>query len=164
MFETFEDSIQDLGGFNDVAGAHPDQLREVVVRLDVARRQSDAIAQRLLGLRKALQGDQAAGMGVQQRRGRLGAGQHLARHAFALPGFAGCIQGNRQRVARARIARGQRHEVAVVCRRLFLTAQRDVCGDVQRRQLGIRLHAVAPGCRSIKCHGRPAHIEMVTHQ
>jgi hypothetical protein len=60
----FECLIQRARRFDDTPGAHPNELRQAVVRLGEVRRQSDAFAQGQFGLVESLQRDEAASMRV----------------------------------------------------------------------------------------------------
>ena len=51
----FERLIQSARSLDDIAGAHPHELRQAVVRFGAARLQSDAFAQGQLGLVESLQ-------------------------------------------------------------------------------------------------------------
>ena len=61
LFECVSESACRLG---DIAGAQPDELRQPVVGLGMARSQSDAFAQGELGLIESLQTEEAASMRV----------------------------------------------------------------------------------------------------
>ena len=61
FFEGLADCARRL---DDIAGAHPDELRQPVVGLGVVRSQPDAFAQGELGLLESLQSEQAAGVRV----------------------------------------------------------------------------------------------------
>ena len=70
MLVFFECLIQNARRLDDIAGAHPYELRQAVVRLGEAWLQSDAFAQGPLRLVESLQSDEAARMRVVQRRRR----------------------------------------------------------------------------------------------
>src|SRR5215472_8576654 len=62
--EFFERLSESARGLVDVAGAHPDELRQPVVGFGLTRGQSDAFAQSELGLVESLQTQEAASMRV----------------------------------------------------------------------------------------------------
>src|SRR5450631_31865 len=96
MLVFFECLIQNARRLADIAGAHPNELRQTVVRLGAARLQSDAFAQGQLSLVESLQSDEAASMRVVQSRRRSGAGQRLTHHALSLLRLVGRIQRDSQ--------------------------------------------------------------------
>src|SRR5580658_10630427 len=100
--------IQHARSLDDVAGAHPYELRQTVVRLGEPRLQSDALAQGQLGLVESLQGDEAAGMSMLQRRRRSGAGQGLTHYALALLRLVGRIQRDGQGMGHDGVVRSER--------------------------------------------------------
>src|SRR5580693_595036 len=114
MLVFFECLIQNARGLDNIAGAHPNELRQAVVRLGEVRRQSDAFAQGQLGLVEPLQSDEAASMRVVQRRRRPGAAQSLTRYALSLLRLAGRIQRNSQGMGCDGIVRSECHETTIV--------------------------------------------------
>src|SRR5450631_673902 len=96
MLVFFECLIQNARSLDDTAGAHPNELRQAVVRLGEARLQSDAFAQGQLGLVESLQRDEAAGMRVMHRRRRSSAAQRLTHYALTFLRLVGRIQRDSQ--------------------------------------------------------------------
>ncbi len=118
----FERLIQNARSLDDIAGAHPNELRQAVVRLGEARLQFDGFAQSQLGLIEALQCDEAASMRVVHSRGRSGAAQRLAHYTLAFLRLVGRIQRDGERVARDVVVRSERHETTIVRHRFALAA------------------------------------------
>src|SRR5450631_4507331 len=110
MLVFFECLIQNARSLDDIAAAHPNELRQTVVRLGEARLQSDALAQGQLGLVEALQSDEAASMRVVQRRRRSGAAQRLTHYALSFLRLVGRIQRDSQGMGCHVIVRSERHE------------------------------------------------------
>ena len=164
MLVFFECLIQIARSLADVAGAHPNKLRQAVVRLGEARLQSHAFAQGQLGLIESLQSDEAASMRVVQRRRRSGAAQCLTHHALTLLRLVGRIQRDRQGMGCDGVVRSECHETTIVRHRFALAAQSGVCRHVQRRQFLIGLAAIAPRRCNVECRCRLARVEEVANQ
>src|ERR1700733_4840775 len=105
MLIFFECLIQDPRRLDDITGAHPNELRQTVVRLGEARRQTETFAQGQLGLVESLQSDEAARMRVVQRRRGSRAAQRLARYALAFLGLVSRIQRDGQGMSEHRTVR-----------------------------------------------------------
>ena len=120
MFVFFECLIQNARRLDDIAGAHPNELRQTVVRLCEARLQSDAFAQGQLGLVESLQGDEAASMRVVQRGRRSGAAQRLTHDALAFLRLVGRIQRDSQGMGCNVVVRSECHETTIVRHRFAL--------------------------------------------
>src|SRR5580692_4572995 len=126
MLVFFECLIQNARGLDDIAGTHPNELRQAVVRLGEVRRQSDAFAQGQLGLVESLQSDEAASMRVVQRRRGSRAAQRLARYALAFLGLVSRIQRDGQGMSEHRTVRSECYKTAIVRHRFALATKSGV--------------------------------------
>ena len=162
--KSVERLIQIARGFVRRAGTHPNELRQAVVRLGEARRQSQAFAQGDFCFAEALQGDQTTGVRVMHRRCRLRAGERPSRDAFTLLRLIGRIQRDRERMVHHGIARGECRETPIVRDRFGRAAERRVGRDMQLRQFAVDLRAAAPGRRDLERRGRAAGVQVMADQ
>jgi hypothetical protein len=143
--EFLERPIEGACGLGDVAGTHPDELRQAVMRLGAARIEPHAFAQSELGVVEALEAEECAGARVMQRRGRPRARQRLGRDALGFLGLPRGIQGVREGMGDDGVVRSLGQEATIVRDRLPLAAERGIGCNVQRREVRVRESPVAPG-------------------
>src|SRR5207302_7445043 len=103
--EGLQRPIERCGCLRDVARTHPYQLRETRLRIDEARLELEAIAQSRLGTLERALCDEAAGVGVAERRAPVPARERPVRDLNGFGWLAGRVQRDRQRVCRGGIIR-----------------------------------------------------------
>ncbi len=95
---------------------------------------------------------------------RSSAAQRLTHDALGFLRLIGRIQRDRQGMGCDGIVGSECHETTIVRHRLALATQSGVCRHVQRRQIGIGLAAIAPGCRNLERRRRLARVQVVANQ
>jgi hypothetical protein len=154
--------IEHRGRLRLIARAHPDQPREAVLRIDVARLLQHAIAQRGFGAVELAKCDQAARMRVVHGGVAMSGGECVLRSAFGIGRLVRRIECDGERVYGERIARCG--EPLIIAHRFVGAPERGECGNLLRDKFRIGVSRGAERRENVERFLRPMSVVAVTRK